>query len=800
MSLNHDIDGFLSGPKVSAELEIIAKQMKTLQLIRADTQAMAKALGNLANPSAQSGPAPRRRSSPRAPGAPIDAGGGSGGSSDTRPPAPRQPRPRPAPAARDENGRFLPREGSEPRKSPGSSNGGGGSGGNDHGGDDDGGKESKGSGHNSDALGAAAESLKSVAEGIKSGADGIDPTVTAVKELSGVMQPVMGALKPLGRLFGRGTTEEKNQRESVSWYRRIWNTIRDKKEGGTGGSGGLMGAMLTGLMSVLSLLLSPVRLLGRLIGGAGGGLLKGVAAAGIGLVRGAGRGISKVGRSLWPGSKGAEGESEASKGGSKIGQGLRGAGKGILRRIPLLGALFEGGSAISSAMSADDSNLSPQENKSNRWGGVGSGIGGLVGGAVGMLGGPAGAMLGGVIGDKLGEMFGSWLSTIDLSSAAKNAFAFIQTSWSGLVDTGTKALGGLTDWAHDKWDTLTETTHAAKQVVADTGTAIKNGGQNLLNKVTGGSYKAGSNAARDRLVTAMDDEGMTDPKSKAALMANADHETGGFTRNEENLNYSAKRLLEVFPSHYSSLADAQADAGNPKAIANRVYGGRMGNNAPGDGYNYRGRGDTQLTGKNNYAAIGKKLGIDLVNHPELASEPRYSAQIAVAQWKASGADRAAAAGDITGARKLTNGGLNGLADVNAKYDMYLPEAQAGELTPARRADQVRVAGPSGVTGAISSTMATVNGAPASAANGTIGIMAPANIPTLQVPTYSAPSSDAGATSIPAAPSISKPSVPPTSSPSTPSVQVSMPLSQNMEDRSIAHAATGGIGAGMGWLR
>ena len=101
-------------------------------------------------------------------------------------------------------------------------------------------------------MGDAADSLKGAAGALASGADGIDPTVQAVKELGGIFQPMMGVLKPVGRLFGIGRKNE--QREKVAWYRRIWNAIRGERPGG----GGVMGLVLTGLLSMLGLLLAPV--------------------------------------------------------------------------------------------------------------------------------------------------------------------------------------------------------------------------------------------------------------------------------------------------------------------------------------------------------------------------------------------------------------------------------------------------------------------------------------------------------------------------------------------------------------
>lgn len=97
----------------------------------------------------------------------------------------------------------------------------------------------------------------------------------------------------------------------------------------------------------------------------------------------------------------------------------------------------------------------------------------------------------------------------------------------------------------------------------------------------------------------------------------------------ENLNYSAKRITEVWPSRFKTIAAAQPYANNPEKLANNVYGGRLGNNKTGDGWKYRGRGFPQTTGKVNYEKFAKILNIDLVNKPELAMNPEVAAKILI---------------------------------------------------------------------------------------------------------------------------------------------------------------------------
>jgi putative chitinase len=105
-------------------------------------------------------------------------------------------------------------------------------------------------------------------------------------------------------------------------------------------------------------------------------------------------------------------------------------------------------------------------------------------------------------------------------------------------------------------------------------------------------------------------------------------ESQGFARLEENLNYSALRLTQVWPSRFKTTAAATPYARNARALANKVYGGRMGNTGPNDGWLYRGGGWIMLTGKDNHRSASKWTGLDLVTHPEWARTPVVASQIA----------------------------------------------------------------------------------------------------------------------------------------------------------------------------
>lgn len=177
--------------------------------------------------------------------------------------------------------------------------------------------------------------------------------------------------------------------------------------------------------------------------------------------------------------------------------------------------------------------------------------------------------------------------------------------------------------------------------------------------------------------------GMTSTARIAEFVAQTAHETGGYTRFEENLNYSARGLAATWPTRFAIDPKAKAMEPNaaaialarrPEAIANAVYARPAeGNVHPGDGWRYRGRGMLQLTFRGNYARAGERLGIDLVAHPDRAADPATSLLIALDFWKRGAVNACCDRGDFRGARGITNCGTPtpkvapiGLADVAAR--------------------------------------------------------------------------------------------------------------------------------------
>lgn len=581
----------------------------------------------------------------------------------------------------------------------------------------------------------ATDGLKDAASGIGQTAEAIDPAVAASKEVAEIVSPVGSLFRGIFGLF-------KSDKE-VKWYKRIWNELRDlnkKSEGGGGLLGGLLGkvgGMFSGLFGGLG---------GMLGGAAGGGLL------------------SRLFR----------------RGGM-----LRRLGGGLLRRIPLLGGILAGGSALSSIFGGDDPSLSPEQNRLNRFKGGGSGIGAMIGMGLGLLGGPVGVVIGGIVGDLLGEKVGAWLSTFDWQAIGKDisakfgqATAFIGQKWTEVGDWITTkfeaAAKSVTDMADNITKTITDWINGitefggkAKQSVVNVYNGAKETASSAANSVAE-LFGGGNKGRRETLLGAMDAAGMTNAQERAMFLAQMHHESGGFSSMEESFNYrSPERVMEVSATarrHGRDKVQAAMNAG-PEALADLMYGGRMGNGATGDAHKYRGRGYVQLTGKAMYKRAGDALGLDLLNSPELAANPENAAKIALWYWKDSGAAAASRVGDIEAVTRAINGGRNGLSERTALTRQYL-----------------------------GSDVVAYNPAPPMVASG--------SVPQSVVSGKDSPFAGTGAlrldpANVPASPPSRRLIGSTASQPGATQITVKQPVGQNVNDRGIAHVATGGMGMYMG---
>lgn len=148
------------------------------------------------------------------------------------------------------------------------------------------------------------------------------------------------------------------------------------------------------------------------------------------------------------------------------------------------------------------------------------------------------------------------------------------------------------------------------------------------------------------------------PVRLAGFVAQCRIESANFTTLEESLYYtSPERIRKIFPSRVPDLEVAARLARNPKAMANRVYAGRLGNGdeASGDGWRFRGRGLKQLTGRYNYTEAAIALGQPYVEHPDLVAEPGGACLTAAWFWHRHGCNTFADSSQWDAVTRVVNG-------------------------------------------------------------------------------------------------------------------------------------------------
>lgn len=164
---------------------------------------------------------------------------------------------------------------------------------------------------------------------------------------------------------------------------------------------------------------------------------------------------------------------------------------------------------------------------------------------------------------------------------------------------------------------------------------------------------------------AMNEFAINTPKRQAAFIAQIGHESTGFTQLTESFNYRPD-ALSIFSRIPATMRQQLGRKPNEtsvplerqKQIANLAYGGRYGNGdaTTGDGWRYRGRGLKQVTFRDNYAACGKSLGVDLVGNPDqLATSDVLAARSAGWFWSVNGCNALADKGDFAGTTRVING-------------------------------------------------------------------------------------------------------------------------------------------------
>jgi predicted chitinase len=252
--------------------------------------------------------------------------------------------------------------------------------------------------------------------------------------------------------------------------------------------------------------------------------------------------------------------------------------------------------------------------------------------------------------------------------------AFIQKG----VAPATTALAALAKGASKLAGGAAEAVGAPGMGAATGGKGIQTYEQRAIEKH---SKPPPAGAIDNELLDKLTKTGITGKREQANILAQVQAESGGVAKSE-NLNYSPEQLLKTFPKHVKSIEDAQQLVQQgPEAVGNRVYGGRMGNQA-NEGFMYRGRGLIQLTGKDNYAKYGKLLGIDLVKDPDLANDPSIAKDIAAAyfaekQKKGTDLSNIAAIGKAVGYVDIGGQETKKRAQMASQIESQLPQARNG---------------------------------------------------------------------------------------------------------------------------
>jgi putative chitinase len=159
--------------------------------------------------------------------------------------------------------------------------------------------------------------------------------------------------------------------------------------------------------------------------------------------------------------------------------------------------------------------------------------------------------------------------------------------------------------------------------------------------------------------------GLTSDLVVAHAMAQFSHECGAGNEVVENLNYSAQGLIDTWPSRFNA-SNAGAFAHDQQKIANEVYNGRLGNRiGTDDGWNFRGRGGSQVTGRENYQKLAQRVDLDLVNNSDLVNDPQHFLECAVADFVICGCLPFAIQDDVREVTHRLNGGYIGLAERTA---------------------------------------------------------------------------------------------------------------------------------------
>lgn len=211
---------------------------------------------------------------------------------------------------------------------------------------------------------------------------------------------------------------------------------------------------------------------------------------------------------------------------------------------------------------------------------------------------------------------------------------------------------------------------------------------NIWSKFTKTEQTQMANINKRILLSKLHKAGFTNKMAQANILAQVQYESA-FIPKSEYTNWSAKGLFEHYGKgnkygnkvRFDSVEDAQSyvDKG-PTVVFDKIYGGRMGNNKPGDAIKYRGRGLIQMTGKNKYKSYSQKLGVDLLKNPDLVNHPKYALDTLIIFFSQFDKNKLA---DGDYANKVVGASLNNAKRTARKRTAlkYFKQISDGKLTP-----------------------------------------------------------------------------------------------------------------------
>jgi len=192
----------------------------------------------------------------------------------------------------------------------------------------------------------------------------------------------------------------------------------------------------------------------------------------------------------------------------------------------------------------------------------------------------------------------------------------------------------------------------------------------------------GNNPYAEHWVEALEkcwpDYDITTPERQAAFMGECCVESAKFTEIQENLNYRPETLVKQWPSHFPNMDIANQYGHNPEKIANRAYGGRMGNGPEesGDGWRFRGKGLIQLTGRDNYQGFADSVGMNIDDAAAYLETFEGCVQSACYFWESHNLNALADKGAIDQISHIINGGTLGQDERRHFYQVALHVLQS----------------------------------------------------------------------------------------------------------------------------